>query len=199
MKILLEPDKIYHIFNHANGNENLFVNEDNFFFFLKQYSKYINPIADTYAYCLMPNHIHFAVRIKTLTELTNLQGIENLEGFEPKKFIYQQFSNFFNSYTKAFNKQQDRMGSLFMKNFRRKLIDTNEYFKQIIHYIHYNPVHHCFADDLRDWKFSSYETYFSDKTTNLKRSQAIELFTDKQSFFDYHQRDIDDKLFLDLE
>jgi len=35
MKIPLEPNNIYHIYNHANGKENLFENEENFTFFLR--------------------------------------------------------------------------------------------------------------------------------------------------------------------
>ena len=34
----LEPDKYYHIFNHANGKENLFVKDDNYYYFLKRYT-----------------------------------------------------------------------------------------------------------------------------------------------------------------
>ena len=30
MRIPLEPDKMYHIYNHANGNDNLFYSEDNY-------------------------------------------------------------------------------------------------------------------------------------------------------------------------
>jgi len=149
----LEPDKYYHIFNHSNGSENLFVKAEHYDFFLKRYSHFINPIADTFAYCLMPNHFHFAVRIKSSEELKNhinLQGFDNLEGLNDDvgKKISQQFSNLFNSYTKAFNKQQNRKGSLFIPRYKRKQIDSNEYFKQLIHYVHFNPVHHGFVEDL---------------------------------------------------
>ena len=66
---ILECDKYYHIFNHAVSNNNLFKNDGNYNFFLKKYAKYIFPIADTFAYCLMPNHFHFAVRIKKEKEI----------------------------------------------------------------------------------------------------------------------------------
>lgn len=60
----LKPDTTYHIFNHANGFENVFSENDNFHFFLEKYQLYITPIAETYAYCLMPNHFHLVVRIR---------------------------------------------------------------------------------------------------------------------------------------
>ena len=54
----------YHIYNHANGDDNIFREQDNYRFFLEKYVKYINPVADTFAYCLMRNHFHLMVRIK---------------------------------------------------------------------------------------------------------------------------------------
>jgi len=69
VKIPLEPDKYYHIYNHAVGGDNLFCSNENFNYFLQKYKHYITPIADTFAYCLMPNHFHLAVRIKSKKEL----------------------------------------------------------------------------------------------------------------------------------
>jgi hypothetical protein len=81
MKPLLEPGAYYHIYNHANGSDNLFRNDDNYMFFLKKYSEFISPVADTFAYCLMPNHFHLAVRMKDFQSRSNLQGFQNLGGF----------------------------------------------------------------------------------------------------------------------
>lgn len=67
----LQPGFYYHIYNHANGSENLFLNDENYNFFLKRYTSYIMPVDDTFAYCLMPNHIHFLVRIKEINEKTS--------------------------------------------------------------------------------------------------------------------------------
>jgi len=210
MKILLEPEKYYHIYNHANGKENLFVNEGNYYFFLQRFSFFISPIADIFAYCLMPNHIHFAIRIKTETQLLESFKLSKssidqlskssklLESFNSQVYVSKQFANLFSSYTQAFNKQQNRMGSLFMQNFKRKLIDDNEYFKQLIHYIHFNPVHHNYVKDLRDWKFSSFESFFSEKATQLARSEVISWFENKTEFYNFHKKQIDKKIILDL-
>jgi REP element-mobilizing transposase RayT len=59
----------YHIYTHANGSENLFRSQENFRYFLKRYEEYIDGVADTFAYCLMPNHLHLLVRIKSTDEL----------------------------------------------------------------------------------------------------------------------------------
>ena len=196
---LLEPEKYYHIYNHAVGGDNLFKSEENYSFFLDKYKQYISPIADTFAYCLMPNHFHFALRIKDKTLLTNLQGFENLGGLETSNKLSKQFSNFFNSYTKSFNKQQNRRGGLFEQKFKRKQITSNKYFKQLIHYIHFNPVHHNFVSDLRDWKHSSFESFFSEKATLLEREEVVNWFGDKENFYNYHKQKIDDRIILELE
>ena len=69
MNTLLEPCKIYHIYNHAVGEANLFRSDKNYDYFLKKYAQYISPICNTYAYCLMPNHFHFMMRVKEEQEL----------------------------------------------------------------------------------------------------------------------------------
>lgn len=66
---MLLPSTYYHVYNRANGLENIFVEERNFDFFLDKWKLYINPIADSYAWCLMPNHFHFLVKIKSEEEL----------------------------------------------------------------------------------------------------------------------------------
>jgi putative transposase len=68
-EIPLLPEKYYHIYNHANGSDNLFLTSENYRYFLQRFASFINPIADTYAYCLMPNHIHFLIRIKPEADL----------------------------------------------------------------------------------------------------------------------------------
>ena len=64
----LQPDMYYHIYNRGNNRENLFVEERNYPYFLRLYAKHIEPIADTYAYCLLKNHFHLCVKIKTEEE-----------------------------------------------------------------------------------------------------------------------------------
>lgn len=43
------PTNVCHVYNHANGDDDLFGEVDNYRFFLEKYTKYILPIADTLA------------------------------------------------------------------------------------------------------------------------------------------------------
>ncbi|TAG54039.1 MAG: hypothetical protein EAZ27_09770 [Cytophagales bacterium] len=189
------PSQIYHIYSHANGNENIFRNEENYHFFLKKYANHVEQIADTFAYCLMPNHFHILVRIKSEEELTKVwtekfdgstklfEGLKTLE-----KLVIQEFSNVLNGYTQALNKVFNRKGSLFMHPFKRKLIDNETYFTRVVYYIHSNPVHHGFVKNIEDWKHSSYHSLISNKETKLDRNEVLKWFFGKEEFVKYHNR-----------
>jgi hypothetical protein len=60
----LQHDHFYHIYNQGINGEPLFREERNYQYFLKLWARYIEPIAETYAYCLLSNHFHFLIRIK---------------------------------------------------------------------------------------------------------------------------------------
>ncbi|PIQ50353.1 MAG: hypothetical protein COW03_00515 [Cytophagales bacterium CG12_big_fil_rev_8_21_14_0_65_40_12] len=182
----MQPETFYHIFNHANGAENLFRRDENYRYFLQQWAKYITPVAGTYAYCLMPNHIHFLIRTHPQTSKVseNLGGLKN-QPFE--KTLSQAFSNLFNSYTKAFNRMYDRRGSLFMQNFKRKEITSDSYLTTIVNYIHRNPIHHGFCNHLEEWPHSSYTTFLGNKPTKIEKDYTLEWFNGKEGFIKYHR------------
>ncbi|MEP0006732.1 MAG: hypothetical protein ABJ387_15820 [Balneola sp.] len=196
-RITLESGNIYHIWTHANGNENLFRCDENFRYFLQRYQHYVHPVAETFAYCLMPNHLHLMIRVRKEDEILkfvrkkknkpNLQGLADLGGLE-NSIVSQQFSNLFNSYTKSINKKYDRKGSLFIPNFRRKLIDSDEYFVRLIAYIHNNPVHHGFVKTPDNWPFSSLHSYLLDKTTSISKQEALKWFGTKKNFSAIHNQ-----------
>ena len=73
----LLPNASYHIFNHANGFENVFRGKENYRFFLEKYRLFVSPIAETYACCLMPNHFHLVVRIRKREVIEELIRIRN--------------------------------------------------------------------------------------------------------------------------
>ena len=210
----LEPDRFYHIYNHAVGNENLFRKNENYRYFLQKYAEYINPVAETYAYCLMPNHFHFLISMKSEKELMKFYtykypkfsnkifvsesdpvGFQNPPGHGSFDKIIKQnsqhFGNFFNAYVKAYNKLYQRKGSLFVGDFQRTEVKDEGYLRKLVHYVHYNPVLHDFVENIGDWKYSSYETITSSQVTSLKRKQVIEWFEDIDNFVYFHKRDIE--------
>jgi REP element-mobilizing transposase RayT len=187
---MFQPGKYYHLYNHANGFENIFKTEDNYRFFLQKYASYLNPIADTYCYCLMPNHFHFLIKIREVDEwhfINNDEVSTKQIIVNPEKKISQQLSNLFNSYAKSYNKAYQRKGSLFIQNIKKKEIISTEYFTNLIHYIHNNPVHHGFVTKIEDWNWSSYATLINNSNSPLKINETLNWFIDKNSFVDFHK------------
>lgn len=97
----------------------------------------------------------------------------------------------FNSYAQAFNKRYNRHGSLFEKPFKRKLIDSDRYFQNIVLYIHNNPVHHGFCDSPMEYAWSSYLSCLSVKPTKLKRKMVIGWFDDLANFKYLHNEKVE--------
>ena len=194
--IPLESGNFYHIFNSAIGNEKLFREETNYIHFLNKFKEYLNPIVYSYSYVLMPNHFHFLVEIKERKDLyiryKELQLKKENLFFQSEidldfdKFVMQQFSNFFNSYAKAFNKRYNRKGALFVDYMRRTLIDTEQYRKNIVLYIHQNPIHHGYCNRLEEWKYASYNTILSNRFTFLQREEVVKWFGDVENFIFEH-------------
>ena len=199
----LLADNIYHIVSRAVGNEKLFLADDNYLFFLQRYNKYILPIADTFAWSLLPNHFHFLIQVKSYPELQGFfekikPGAEEKEDWQPK-FVMQQFSNLLNSYTKSFNKKYNRKGALFMDYLRRVEVRSDAQYSSVVFYIHKNPVHHGYCKKIIDWHWSSYNTILSTAPTNIQRQKILEWFGGREKFIEFHDQRIDLKNSGDFE
>ena len=191
--IPLEPTHYFHVYNHANGFEKLFLTQSNYVFFLTKCKQYLDPFVTTYCYCLMSNHVHFLVRVKSEKEIAEYlakkdvkTGLKQLKTFtdDPEQFISKQFSNLFSSYSQAFNKQQSRMGSLFMKNIKRKPVKDEQYLKKLVHYIHHNPVQAGLCENPAGWRFSSYNAILRQSSESDK--ELISWFDDVAGYHAFH-------------
>ncbi|RYY34185.1 MAG: hypothetical protein EOP46_14265 [Sphingobacteriaceae bacterium] len=180
-----EEGKFYHIYNRTIDKQPMFRNDGNFEFFLKKYNEYLSPVSSTYAYCLLGNHFHFLIQVKDVQEISaNLKvtfGEKTLHDI-----VSHRFRKFFQSYALAFNKQHDRIGTLFQTPFKRVLIDNDNYFTKLVYYIHANPQNHKLIDDFREWKWSSYERIMIDKPSALKKKEVIDWFGNKALYKHYH-------------
>jgi REP element-mobilizing transposase RayT len=187
----LNYDMYYHIYNRGINSENLFREKTNYEHFLRLYSEHISPVAETFAWVLMKNHFHVLVRILPSDEIGFIipkEGKEQIIYPEKKKYNpTQQFGNLFNAYSKAYNHKFHRTGSLFESPFRRLPVNDEQYFKQLVYYIHNNPVHHGFCETILDYPWSSYLTILSVSRTKLNRDKVIGWFNTKSQFIEFHQ------------
>jgi len=161
----------YHIYNHANGIENLFIDDGNFNFFLLKAKRYVFPTSEILAFCLLPNHFHFLIKTRD-SELKSFKGLSDL----------------FNSYTKSFNKLFHRRGSLFLKSYKKKFEYTNGDIKRIILYIHRNPIHHGFIAQYTAWQYSSYQNIVGNDPGLVSKQEVLSLFGGLENFILEHER-----------
>ena|ERR1700752_1111900 len=59
----------YHIYNRGVNGENIFVEERNYDLFLRLYEKHLSPVTDLFAYCMLRNHFHISVRVRSEEEI----------------------------------------------------------------------------------------------------------------------------------
>lgn len=192
-------DCFYHVYNRSIDLKPMFKSRDNYLFFLKRYNDFLPDVIDTYAYNLLGNHFHLCIRIKSKDEIEQYK-IENNIPVDKNihDIVSSRFRRLFQSYALAFNKQHNRVGTLFQKPFKRALVNNPKYLKNTIVYIHQNAQHHGLVKDFKDWEWSSYQTVLSDKATQLKRNELLQYYS-KDEFINCHDTAVDDNVFLEIE
>jgi len=153
----LETNKYYHLYNRSNNRELLFRERENYIHFLTKYRKYLEEYLDTLAYCLMPNHFHFLIYVKS----------EEIETLKKK------FGILLSSYTKAINKAFSRSGSLFQQHSKSKLLSDENNLLNVIAYIHQNPLRKNLVQKIEDWEFSSYIDYIGIRNGTLVNKSLV--------------------------
>lgn len=188
-QISLSPDSYYHIFNHAIGEEILFKDDKDYCSFLDRYSRCISKVADTLAYCLMPNHFHFCLKIKSVKSI--LSSVNKSQDFDV--IIHYAFANFLNGYVQAYNKRYDRMGGLFVGRFKRRELYTDDDFRGLICYLHLNPVEACLVESLEKWPYSSFRhivTPGSATQIPIWMDELMRIFDDIENLKFVHNRSL---------
>ena len=180
--IPLLADKFYHIYNRGNNAELIFYRDEDYERFLRKHIKYCCPVVNTYAYCLMNNHFHFLVRIRSHPEPSDLS--ETVFHTD----VSRQFAHLFNSHAQYINKHYDRTGSLFEKPFKRLPIDNENYFIEVLKYIHWNPQFHHSKIVFDEYPFSSYDRYLSSDSSRLERDFVFNLFGGRERFVEAHHK-----------
>lgn len=175
---------LLYVCNSANPvNINLHLNKGRSFFELFEIDRR-ETLVDIIAYCLMPNHFHLLIREK------NDGGIA--------RFL----KKLSTGYSMYFNGKNERTGALFEGRFKAKYINSDEYLKYLIAYIHLNPVkiieprwkeegihdRKVAQEYLMTYEWSSYPEYqgISRRESNIiNRESGPEYFATVKDFDDY--------------
>jgi putative transposase len=158
----------YHLYNRGNQKRKIFTDDTDFEFYLKR----LKLVCEKYefiliSYCLMPNHIHL---------IAKQNGI-----FSPAKII----SSLHTSYSMMFNKKYKSVGHLFQDRYKQKIIEDDLYMKNLIAYVHLNPVKDKICNLPKEYKWSSYLEYAKDAQGICNHSFIEEYGFKGQSFEEF--------------
>jgi putative transposase len=131
-------------------------------------------LVEIFVYCIMPNHLH--IGLKEIKE----KGIE--------KFIHKLCT----SYVMYYNHKYGHSGTIFQGQYKSKCIDSDEYLRYLIQYIHLNP-YGIEEPDLtksaklehleeaieysKKYEYSSYKDYLEEKRPQNSIIRRVDLRT----------------------
>jgi len=189
----LEYDRFYHIYSRSINGLFIFKDKNDFDKFYKLIKKYLIHTFEIYAWAIMSNHFHFLLYVK------KEKDIKFIDENSKRRYIpANQISHLLSTYAIYFNNKYNRHGSLFEKPFKRKLVNSHEYFKDLVHYIHFNPVKHKVTKIIEEYSHTSYHTILSNNPTIIQREEIIKWFGIKEDFIEYHKKDNDFDSISDL-
>jgi REP element-mobilizing transposase RayT len=149
----------YHVYNRGVNRQAIFASTENYHFLLRRVKDFL-PFYDIriIAYVLMPNHYHFIFAVDENGSLSSF------------------LQRLFNSYSQAYNRQQNRTGTLFEGRPKSILIDTTEYVYALVRYIHLNPVVGQLVRSTEEWQFSNYPEWIGVRNNSLFDPDFREMF-----------------------
>jgi len=135
------PGGLYHVILRGNNRQAIFFEDDD----RRRWESLIELGLDKYshrihAYCWMSNHVHMAVQCheRPISDFV--------------RFIASQYS-------RATNKKLDRTGHLFERRHRAILVQTDSYLKELVRYIHLNPLRAGIVDAIDDYPWCGHQAY----------------------------------------
>ena len=173
-----QAGQYFHIYNRGVIHQKIFDSHENYLFLLRKIKKYIPNYDLTFiAYCLMPNHYHFLIRVNEDDQLSPFLQI------------------LFNSYTQAYNCQQNRSGTLFEGGAQYRLVDTTEYVLQLSRYIHLNPVSAGLVRLPEEWEFSNYREWIGTRNGTLVDLNFVrDFYPDLRSYAAFVHDDLPEEM-----
>ena len=190
----LKHDCYFHIYNRAVSGSVLFEEDSDYNFFLKQYNKYCEQYFETLAYCLIPNHFHFIVKVRPKGLIDSIIEQESFviaerylkREIDVNDYLMNQLRRLFSSYSITFNNKYGRRGPLLMNKVKRVAIDNDDRLRYMIAYVHHNPIHHRLTDGYESWGYSSFRYINSNEVSLLERKEVMKLYGGKEEFKEYH-------------
>ena len=173
----------YHVMLRGINKKDIFVNDTDKEKFLQLLKKQQDDCKiKITAWCIMSNHVHLILHAHV----------------EDMSYAIKVVSGMYATY---YNNKYDRIGSLFNNRFKSKAIESDEYLKCNVRYIHNNPVKANIVNQAQDYIWSSYIEYLHKKNFiyNEEKKFILKCFSNNlKSFADFHKQD-DNEIYLEIK
>ena len=170
---------IYHVMLRGINQQVIFEDNEDYSKFLETIEKYKTVSGyKIYAYCLMSNHIHLLLKVEK----------EDLD------LIMKRIAG---SYVYWYNWKYYRKGHLFQDRFKSEPVENDEYFFTVIRYIHQNPVKAEIAENVMEYRYSSYNDYVEGESQITETEFALSIMQ-KEDFLCFNNESNEDNC-LDVE
>lgn len=152
------PHAIYHVILRGNAKQNIFFDDTDRYHLCELLEEGVSRYrCQIHAFCFMSNHIHLAIQVADIPLSRFMQNISF-------------------RYASWINHRHNRVGHLFQARFKAILIDSDNYLKILVRYIHLNPVRAELIKSPDDFWWSSHSDYIKNSarpwvTTNFVLSQ----------------------------
>ncbi len=170
-------DCYYHVYNRGHNKEKLFIDDQDYNFFLSLLQRCFGPapikdpkgrelpwfgdMVSIHAYCLMRNHFHLLL----------YQG-------NSEDSVSKAMQSLGTTYSMYFNKKYSKRGTVFESVFKASPIYKDEYLQHITRYIHLNP-----TNSFKTYLYSSYRQYVGQTDSLwLMTEDILSLFDSKHQY-----------------
>lgn len=143
MPRLVVPNYPHHVTQRGARRLKTFFSEDDYRYYLELVAEHkVDAGVEVWAYCLMPNHVHFVVVPYEKDSLARL------------------FRRVHRDYTRAINFRQKCTGHLWQERFHSFVMDE-QYLLATVKYVELNPVKAKLCGNPEQWPWSSTRAYLA--------------------------------------
>ena len=143
------PNYPHHVTQRGNRRQRVFFSSEDYQYYIQLMAKAKESAAvEIWAYCLMPNHVHFVVVPKESDSLARL------------------FQEAHKQYTRRINFRFGWRGHLWQERFHSFVMDET-YLLRTVRYVELNPVRAGFYQTPGEWEWSSANAHLQGKDDHL--------------------------------
>ena len=140
----------FHLMTQGINKEYIFENNKDKEMYEKLILRYKEEFdVDILAYCIMDNHVHILIRIKSTENMSRFMHIVNTQ------------------YATYYNKKYNRTGYVFKNRYKSQMIHSIEHLYKCIEYIHNNPIKAGICENKNQYRFSSFTKLYQSMQTKV--------------------------------